>query len=114
MLLSKEKITEDLVDMLMSWRHSGFNVFCGSRMQPGDEKAMSRQVGMVRYIIRASFSQERMNYVPEEDKVAYQSKDGMWIPRLNRLLFPDYFDSIDIFPNYYNQDKSFGSAQIFL
>ena len=26
MLLSKGKITEDLVDMLMKWRHSGFNV----------------------------------------------------------------------------------------
>ena len=31
MLLSKGKITEDLIDMLMKWRHSGFNVFCGSR-----------------------------------------------------------------------------------
>lgn len=40
MLLSKGKITEDLVDMLMKWRHSGFNVFCGSRIQPGEEKAM--------------------------------------------------------------------------
>jgi hypothetical protein len=40
MLLSKGKITEDLVDMLMKWRHSGFNVFCGSRIQPGHEEAM--------------------------------------------------------------------------
>ncbi|NIO19965.1 MAG: IS91 family transposase, partial [Candidatus Aenigmarchaeota archaeon] len=28
------------------------------------------------YIIRASFSQERMTYVPQESKVIYQSKDG--------------------------------------
>jgi hypothetical protein len=27
MLLSKGKMTEDLVDMLMKWRHAGFNVF---------------------------------------------------------------------------------------
>lgn len=33
MLLSKGKITEDLVDMLMKWLHSGFNVFCGPRIQ---------------------------------------------------------------------------------
>lgn len=39
MLLSKGKITKDLVDMMMSWRHSGFNVFCGPRIQPGDIKA---------------------------------------------------------------------------
>jgi len=32
--------TEDLVDMLMKWRHSGFNVFCVPRIQPGDEEAM--------------------------------------------------------------------------
>ena len=30
---------------------------------------------LARYIIRASFSQERMTYIPEESKVAYQSKD---------------------------------------
>ncbi|MBW2616563.1 MAG: transposase, partial [Deltaproteobacteria bacterium] len=73
MLISKKKITEDLVDMLMKWRHSGFNVFCGPRIQPGEEKAMEN---LARYIIRASFSQERMTYIPEESKVVYQSKDG--------------------------------------
>jgi len=59
--------------MLMNWRHSGFNVFCGSRIQPGDENAMEN---LARYIIRASFSQERMTYIPEESEVIYRSKDG--------------------------------------
>jgi len=59
--------------MVMSWRHSGFNVFCGPRNQPGEEEAMEN---LARYIIRASFSQERMTYVPEESKVIYKSKDG--------------------------------------
>ena len=31
---------------------------------------------LARYIIRASFSQERMNYIREESKVIYKSKDG--------------------------------------
>jgi len=52
MLLSKGKITEELIDMLMTWRHSGFNVFCGLRIQPGEQKAMEN---LARYIIRASF-----------------------------------------------------------
>ena len=73
MLLSKGKITQDLVSMLLSWHHSGFNVFCGPRIQPEDQQAMEN---LARYIIRASFSQERMTYVPEEAKVIYQSKDG--------------------------------------
>ncbi len=66
MLLFKGKITQELVDMLMSWRHSGFNVHCGQRIQPGDEEAMEN---LARYIIRASFSQERMTYIREESKV---------------------------------------------
>ena len=73
MLLSKGKITQELVDMLMSWRHSGFNVYCGPRIQPGYDQAMEN---LARYIIRASFSQEQMTYIPEESKVIYQSKDG--------------------------------------
>jgi len=39
-----------------------------------------RQLGQVenlaRYIIRASFSQERMTDIPEESEVVYLSKDG--------------------------------------
>jgi len=64
-----------MVDMLMNpaGAGSGFNVFCGSRIQPGSEEAMEN---LARYIIRASFSQERMTYIPEETKVIYQSKDG--------------------------------------
>jgi len=73
MLLSKSIITQDLVKMLLSWRHSGFKAFCGPRIQPGDGRAMEN---LARYIIRASFSQERMTYIQEESKVLYQSKDG--------------------------------------
>jgi hypothetical protein len=52
-----QKLKKELVGMLMSWRHSGFNVFCGSRIYPRDETAMEN---LARYIIRASFSQEQM------------------------------------------------------
>ncbi len=31
---------------------------------------------LARYIIRASFSQERMTYLPEESKITYRSKDN--------------------------------------
>ncbi len=73
MLLKKEKITGELVELVSGWRHSGFNVFCGSRIQQGSEDAIEN---LARYIIRASFSQERMTYLPEESKVVYRSKDG--------------------------------------
>jgi len=73
MLLAEGKINEGIISMLKSWRHSGFNVFAGERIYPGDEKAMEN---LARYIIRASFSQERMTYMRDESKVVYQSKDG--------------------------------------
>ena len=31
---------------------------------------------LARYVVRASFSQERMTYIPEEAKVVYRPKDG--------------------------------------
>jgi hypothetical protein len=55
LLLSKGKITQKLINMLLSWPHSGFNVFCGPRIHPREEDAMKNPA---RYIIRASFSQD--------------------------------------------------------
>ena len=73
MLLKRGKITEEMVRMLSSWRHSGFNVFCGNRIAPKDDAAMEN---LARYIIRASFSQERMKYLRHEGTVVYRAKDG--------------------------------------
>jgi hypothetical protein len=47
--------------------------FLRPRIQPGDEEAME---SLARYIVRASFSQERMSYLPEAAKVVYKSKGG--------------------------------------
>lgn len=73
MLLSKGKVTQEMITMLSQWRHSGFNVFCGNRISPKEDTAMEN---LARYIIRASFSQERMQYLEQEGKVVYTSKDG--------------------------------------
>jgi hypothetical protein len=73
MLLKKGKITQDMIALLDRWRHSGFNVYCGPRILPRQKTSMEN---LARYIIRASFSQERMTYVSEAGSVIYQSKDG--------------------------------------
>jgi len=41
-----------MISMLLSWNHSGFNVFCGERIYPADETAMEN---LARYIIRHPF-----------------------------------------------------------
>jgi hypothetical protein len=88
MLLVKGRITKDLINMLSNWRHSGFQVYCGERIFPQDETAMEN---LARYIIRASFSQERMQYLAEPSKVVYRAKDGseekvfdalVWLPAM--------------------------------
>jgi hypothetical protein len=62
MPLSKGKITEDSAEMLMKWRHSGFIVFCGDRIQPGDEEAKEN---IARYTCHKRNIQLR--YPPVED-----------------------------------------------
>jgi hypothetical protein len=72
MLLAREKITQEMISLLDKWRHTGFNGFAGPRILPRFEKSMEN---LARYIIRASFSQERMAYHRETGQVEYQSKD---------------------------------------
>jgi len=71
MLLNKGKITEEMIRILSIWKHSGFHVFCRSRISPNADTAMEN---LARYIIRASFSQERMQDLDQEGKVIYTAK----------------------------------------
>ncbi len=73
MLKKKGLITARTIELISSWYHSGFNVYCGERIYPRSVQSMEN---LARYIIRASFSQERMNYIVEESKIIYKSKDG--------------------------------------
>ncbi|MBM3707749.1 MAG: transposase [Actinobacteria bacterium] len=71
MLKKKRKITEATIKLILSWHHSGFNVYCTERIYPRETKSMEN---LARYIIRASFSQDRLNYIREDSKVIYKSK----------------------------------------
>jgi len=73
MLKKKGLITEQTIKLILSWRHTGFNVYCTDRIYPRFTQSMEN---LARYIIRASFSQERMNYISEQSKVIYKSKNG--------------------------------------
>jgi hypothetical protein len=68
MLLRKGEITEEVVRLIMSWRHFGFNVHCGPMIRVGDEEGMEN---LARYIVGASFSQDRMTYMAKGGKVVY-------------------------------------------
>ena len=60
MLKAEGKINDVVIENMMNWRHSGFNVYCGNAIWPRNEEGLET---LARYIIRASFSQERMTYI---------------------------------------------------
>jgi hypothetical protein len=72
LLLRRKKVRPELIDNLMGWRHSGFHVYAGPRILPRHAESMEN---LARYIIRASFAQERMTYFSREARVTYTSRD---------------------------------------
>lgn len=96
MLKSEGKINDSVIESLsptpigdmMNWHHSGFNVYCGNAIWPHNEEGLEN---LARYIIRASFSQERMTYIPADKttdgtaKVLYESKNGKTQKTFNAL-----------------------------
>jgi len=79
MLTKEGKINDAIIENMLSWRHTGFHVHIGARIWPEDETALGN---LAKYIIRASFSKERMVYISAEKSadgiagVVYSSKDG--------------------------------------
>jgi len=73
MLLRKKKSTPELIRILDGWRHSGFNVFAGGRIQPRKRESLEN---LAAYLIRATFAPKRMDCSAEQATVLYRSKDG--------------------------------------
>jgi len=48
MLKKEEKITDSIIENMMSWYHTGFNVFCGERIWPSNSEGLDR---LAQYII---------------------------------------------------------------
>ncbi len=79
MLKAEGKINDTVIENMLNWHHSGFNVYCGNAIWPHNQEGLEN---LARYIIRASFSQERMTYIGADEsadgiaKVIYESKNG--------------------------------------
>ena len=102
MLKKEGKINDAIIENMLSWRHTGFHVHVGGRIWPEDETALGN---LAKYIVRASFSQERMLCIPAEKspdgsaKVVYKSKDGRTeqtfdAPRMARASRRSYSEQI--------------------
>jgi ssDNA-binding Zn-finger/Zn-ribbon topoisomerase 1 len=80
LLLAQGKITEEVVQNIRSWKHSGFSVDQSVRLEAGDREGIQR---LMQYFLRCPFSQARMIQVTGEGKVIYKTGDN----RLGR--FPE-------------------------
>jgi hypothetical protein len=83
-MLKKDLISESIIELISSWRHSGFNVYCSERIYPRLAHSMENPTG---YIIRASFSSERLNSTTSKSRVIYRSKDGNTTKEFNAVDF---------------------------
>ncbi|WP_321493336.1 transposase [uncultured Desulfobacter sp.] len=117
MLKKEGKITADIIENMLSWRHSGFNVYIGDRIFSDDKADLGK---LARYIIRACFSQERMVYIPAEAsddataKVVYTSKDRKfrktfnaldWLARLVTHIPGRYEQTVRYYGYYSNKSR---------
>ena len=71
-LLAEEKITQRLVDILLSWRHPGFSVFQGEPVAPGDHEARER---LARYCVHPPIALHRLHYDRQTHRVTYDPKN---------------------------------------
>ena len=70
MLKKEGKINDDLINKLSQWKHSGFSVHNGVRIEKDNNKARE---ALSQYIARNAFSQERVTFL-NSSKIIYRSK----------------------------------------
>jgi hypothetical protein len=71
LLQAEDKITEEVVANIRSWRHSGFSVDQSVRLEARDAAGVQR---LVQYFLRCPFSQARMIGVTDAGKVIYKTE----------------------------------------
>jgi len=84
MLLSEKKISRELVDKLLSWKNSGFNIHNQVKIQTYDSHGRE---SLAQDILRSPFSQQKMTYRTDTKTVLYRSKMNP-NPKRNFTLFP--------------------------
>ena len=84
LLLKEGKITQDVVDNMRNWKHSGFSVNKNVLIRANDSAGLER---LVQYISRCPFSLERIIKLTDTDHVVYKAEHK------NCRRFPDPGDA---------------------
>jgi len=70
-LVQQKLLSPALVHRFLQWKHSGFNLFRGEAVA-GTHRAELEN--LMQYILRHSFSVEKMTYLPQNGRVVYHSR----------------------------------------
>ncbi len=71
LLMARGKISEEVVENLLTWRHSGFSVYAGDRVA---ERSEAVRPG--RYGIRCPLVRERLHWGETSGQVVYRARSG--------------------------------------
>ncbi len=66
-------LSDERIELLLSWRHTGFSVDNSITVYPSDEQGLER---LARYMIRSPVNLQRLNYLPQTQQVLYQANKG--------------------------------------
>ncbi len=87
-LLNEELISIETIESMRTWSHSGFNVYTGDKIQPGDDNA---RLFLARYLRKAPLSETRLSIDEAgiEPTVVYRNTnvDAEQIKRFSPLEF---------------------------
>ncbi len=84
LLLKEKRISEELVEKLLSWKNSGFSVHNQVKIKSRDRRGREN---LAQYILRSPFSLEKMTYQQQTKTVLYRSKMNPVLKR-NFAVFP--------------------------
>jgi len=73
LLRDKDLITEERIDLLLSWRNSGFSVHNHTTVYPNDTEGVHR---LACYLLRSPVNLSRLRYHPESKLIVYEPKAG--------------------------------------
>jgi hypothetical protein len=88
MLKKEGKITQFIIDNMLNWQHTGFNVYCGDPIYHEDQESIEK---LAQYVVRAPISQDRMFYIPADksnsdvNKIIYKGKNNGSIQAFDAL-----------------------------
>jgi hypothetical protein len=73
LLKTQGLISDERIELLLSWRHTGFSADNSVTVYPSDEQGLER---LARYMIRSPVSLQRLHYLPQTQQVFYQTNKG--------------------------------------